>query len=162
MLGAMLADLTALLSALVAIDSVNPSLVPGGKGETRIADFIEGWARDAGLHAERLEETPGRPSVLVRAQGRGGGRTLLLCGHIDTVNVDGMTDPHSPRLEGDRLYGRGAYDMKAGAAAAFVAAREAIRLDLAGDIVVAAWPTRSTPASACKKLSAISMQTPPW
>ena len=134
----MLADLTALLSALVAIDSVNPSLVPGGKGETRIADFIEGWARDAGLHAERLEETPGRPSVLVRAQGRGGGRTLLLCGHIDTVNVDGMTDPHSPRLEGDRLYGRGAYDMKAGVAAALVAAREAIRLDLAGDVVVAA------------------------
>jgi acetylornithine deacetylase len=136
--GAMLADLTALLSGLVAIDSVNPSLVPGGKGETRIADFIEDWARDAGLHAERLEETPGRPSVLVRAQGRGGGRTLLLCGHIDTVNVDGMTDPHSPRLEGDRLYGRGAYDMKAGVAAALVAAREAIRLDLAGDVVVAA------------------------
>jgi acetylornithine deacetylase len=131
-------DLTSLLSSLVAIDSVNPSLVAGGAGESRIADFIEDWARAAGLEAERLEETPGRPSVLVRAPGRGGGRTLLLCGHIDTVNVDGMTDPHRPRVEGDRLYGRGAYDMKGGVAAALIAARELARLGLAGDVVVAA------------------------
>jgi acetylornithine deacetylase len=131
------AELRDLLSGLVATDSVNPSLVPGGAGETRIADFIEGWAREAGLEAERLEETPGRPSVLVRAAGSGGGRTLLLCGHIDTVNVEGMADPHSPRVDGDRLYGRGAYDMKGGVAAALVAAREASRLGLAGDVVVA-------------------------
>ncbi len=76
--------------------------------------------------------------MLVRARGTGGGRTLLLCGHIDTVNVEGMTDPHAPRIEGDRLYGRGAYDMKAGVAAALLAARDASRLSLAGDVVVAA------------------------
>jgi acetylornithine deacetylase len=131
-------DLTALLSALVAIDSVNPSLVPGGAGEAEIASFVERWARGEGLEAERLETTPGRPSVLVRARGTGGGRALLLCGHIDTVNVDGMTAPHEPRIEGDRLFGRGAYDMKAGVAAALWAAREAARLGLAGDVVVAA------------------------
>ena len=131
-------DLTDLLSQLVAIDSVNPSLVPGGAGESEIAAFVARWVRDAGLEVEVLEETPGRPSVIVRAAGRGGGRTLLLCGHLDTVNVEGMTDPHSPRIDGDRLYGRGAYDMKAGVAAALVAAREAARLDLAGDVVVAA------------------------
>jgi acetylornithine deacetylase len=134
----MTSDLTALLSSLVSADSVNPSLVAGGAGEREIAALIEGWARDAGLESERLEETPGRPSVLVRARGSGGGRTLLLCGHIDTVNVEGMTDPHTPRIDGDRLYGRGAYDMKAGVAAALVAAREASRLGLAGDVVVAA------------------------
>jgi acetylornithine deacetylase len=134
----MTADLTALLSALVAIDSVNPSLVAGGAGEAEIAGFVERWARDAGLRAERLERTPGRPSVIVRAPGSGGGRTLLLCGHTDTVNVEGMTDPHAPRVERDRLYGRGAYDMKAGLAAALIAAREAARLGLAGDVVVAA------------------------
>ena len=78
-------DITALLGALVAIDSVNPALVPGGAGEAEIAAFVAGWARDAGLGAERLEATPGRPSVLVRAPGRGGGRTLLLCAHLDTV-----------------------------------------------------------------------------
>ena len=136
--GAVISELTELLSCLVAIDSVNPSLVPGGAGESQIADFVEAWARDAGLEAERLEDNPGRPSVLLRARGTGGGRTLLLCGHIDTVNVEGMTDPHHPRIEGDRLFGRGAYDMKAGVAAALMAAREASRLGLAGDVVVAA------------------------
>jgi acetylornithine deacetylase len=131
-------DLTALLSSLVATDSVNPSLVAGGAGEHEIATVIEAWADDAGLVTERLEETPGRPSVLVRARGAGGGRTLLLCGHVDTVNVEGMAAPHAPRIDGDRLYGRGAYDMKAGVAAALMAAREASRLELAGDVVVAA------------------------
>ena len=131
-------ELTALLSSLVAVDSVNPALVPGGAGEQAIAAVIERWARDAALETERLEETAGRPSVLVRARGTGGGRTLLLCGHVDTVTVEGMDDPHTPRIEGDRLYGRGAYDMKAGVAAALIAARAAARLGLAGDVVVAA------------------------
>ena len=131
-------DLTALLSALVAVDSVNPSLVAGGAGEREVAGLVEAWARDAGLEAERLEGTPGRPSVIVRARGTGEGRTLLLCGHVDTVNVEGMTDPFVPRIDGDRLHGRGAYDMKAGVAAALVAAREAARRGLAGDVVVAA------------------------
>jgi acetylornithine deacetylase len=130
-------EITELLTSLVAIDSVNPSLVPGGAGEAEIAAFIEAWARDAGLATERLEQTPGRPTVLVRAPGTGGGRTLLLCAHTDTVNVEGMTDPHRPRVDGDRLYGRGAYDMKAGLAAALVAAREAAQLSLPGDVVVA-------------------------
>lgn len=131
-------DLTRLTSDLVAIDSVNPSLVEGGAGEIRIAEFIVGWAGRNGLEVELLEETSGRPSVLVRARGSGGGRTLLLCGHIDTVNVEGMTDAHTPRVDGDRLHGRGSYDMKAGVAAALIAAREAARGGLSGDVVVAA------------------------
>ena len=118
-----------LLTRLVAIDSVNPSLVEGGAGEGEIAAFVAGWARDAGLDATVLEGTPGRPSVIVR-DGRGSGRTLLLCGHLDTVG--GVR--REPRLEGDRLYGRGAYDMKAGLAAALIACREAA----AADVVVAA------------------------
>lgn len=131
-------DLTDLASRLVAIDSVNPSLVPGGAGEAEIAAFVAGWARDHGLETDVLEETPGRPSVLVRARGTGGGRTLLLCGHLDTVGVAGMTAPHAPRVDGDRLHGRGAYDMKAGLAAALLACREAAGRGLAGDVVVAA------------------------
>jgi acetylornithine deacetylase len=131
-------DVVELTSALVAIDSVNPSLVAGGVGESACADFIVEWGTRAGLAVQRLEATPGRPSVVVRAPGAGGGRSLLLCGHIDTVNVEGMTDPHTPRIDGDRLYGRGAYDMKAGVASALVACREAAALGLSGDVVVAA------------------------
>jgi acetylornithine deacetylase len=131
-------DTAALLSQLVAIDSVNPSLVAGGAGEREIAAFVTAWAADAGLDAQVLEHTPGRPSVVVRARGTGGGRTLLLCGHYDTVTVEGMTDPHAPRVDGDRLYGRGAYDMKAGVAAALIACRDAAARGLAGDVVVAA------------------------
>jgi len=128
------ADLTA---ALVAIDSVNPALVPGGAGEAEIAAFLVGWAAENGLEARVLEATPGRPSVIVTARGRGGGRTLLLCGHTDTVGVDGMAAPHTPRRDGDRLYGRGTCDMKAGLAAALIAARDAAAGGLAGDVVVA-------------------------
>jgi len=132
------ADVHELTAALIAIDSVNPSLVPGGAGEAVIARWVAGWARENGLDAEMHEATPGRPSVVVRARGTGGGRTLLLCGHLDTVNVEGMDAPHTPRLDGDRLHGRGGYDMKAGVAAALLACREAAGLRLAGDVVVAA------------------------
>jgi acetylornithine deacetylase/succinyl-diaminopimelate desuccinylase family protein len=138
MIAVMRTDVTDLLSRLVAIDSVNPSLVPGGAGEREIVAFVAGWAREQGLEADVLEATPGRPSVVVRARGTVGGRTLMLCGHVDTVTVEGMSDPHAPRIEGDRLYGRGAYDMKAGVAAALIACREAAAAGLAGDVVVAA------------------------
>jgi acetylornithine deacetylase len=131
-------ELTELLARLVEIESVNPSLVPGAAGEQRIAAFVTAWAEANGLEADVSEATPGRPSVVVRARGRGGGRSLLLCGHLDTVGVDGMADPLTPRIEGDRLYGRGAYDMKAGVAAALIACRDAARLGLAGDVIVAA------------------------
>jgi acetylornithine deacetylase len=133
-----MSDVADLTAALVAIDSVNPALVPGGAGEGEIARFVASWAREAGLEADVLEGTDGRPSVLVRARGTGGGRTLLLCGHLDTVGVEGMRDPFAPRADGDRLQGRGAYDMKAGVAAALVACREAAALGLAGDVLVAA------------------------
>ncbi|HYP47740.1 MAG TPA: M20/M25/M40 family metallo-hydrolase, partial [Thermoleophilaceae bacterium] len=134
----MRADIVELTSGLVAIDSINPALVPGGAGEARIASFVAEWAGAAGLEARVLEETPGRPSVIVTARGSGGGRALLLCGHIDTVSVEGMAEPHEPRVEGDRLHGRGAYDMKAGVAAALLACRELASAGLSGDVIVAA------------------------
>ncbi len=131
-------ELVDLLSQLVAIDSVNPALVAGGAGETEIAGFVARWSDANGLEAYVTDGVPGRPSVIVRARGAGGGRSLLLCGHLDTVGVDGMAEPFRARVESDRLYARGAYDMKAGVAAALLACREAARLGLAGDVVVAA------------------------
>ena len=69
----MATDTVELLKALVAIDSVNPSLVAGGAGEREIAAFVVDWARGCGLNAELLERTPGRPSVVVKAHGSGDG-----------------------------------------------------------------------------------------
>lgn len=134
----MTGDLTALLAQLVAIDSINPALVPGGAGEAAIARFIAAWARDAGLEVQIVEPVPGRPSVVAVARGTGGGKSLILNAHTDTVGVAGMTDPLTPRVAGDRLYGRGAYDMKAGLAAAMAATVAARDTGLRGDVILTA------------------------
>src|SRR3954452_14407107 len=131
-------DVIELTSRLVEIDSVNPSLVEGGRGEVEVARYVVDWARHNRLQVDVLEATRGRPSVVVRAPGWGGGRTLMLCAHTDTVGVEGMADPHTPRVDGDRLHGRGPYDMKSGLAAALIAVRELSRQGLAGDVVLAA------------------------
>jgi acetylornithine deacetylase/succinyl-diaminopimelate desuccinylase-like protein len=125
-----------LLAELVTIDSVNPSLSPGAPGEAEIARHVHGWAVAHGLRAEIVDDD-GRPNVLVHG-GAADGPRLLLCAHLDTVGTGGMVDPLTPRIDGDRLYGRGAYDMKAGLAAALVACREADRLGLPAQVVVAA------------------------
>ena len=127
-----------LLSDLVAIDSMNPDLVPGAAGEAAIAAFIADWLRAAGLEVRVEEVQPGRPNVIGIARGSGGGRSLLLNGHIDTVGVTGMSEPFIPRVRDGRLYGRGAYDMKSGVAACMVAAVEAAKLKLRGDVIVTA------------------------
>ncbi len=131
-------DVIGLLDALVRIDSSNPSLSPGAPAEQAIAAFVADWARANGLSVEIVEETPGRPNVLVRGGRDVGGRRLLLCGHLDTVGLAGMRDPLEPRVEADRLYARGAYDMKAGLAAALIAGRDAARAGVDGQVVVAA------------------------
>jgi len=130
-------ELFALLEQLVAIDSVNPDLVPGGRGEGEIADFVAAWLAARGAAVHRLETKPGRPSVVGVFAGSGGGRSLLLDGHLDTVGYAGMERPLAPRRDGDRLYGRGAYDMKCGVAAMLVAAAEAAAAGLRGDVLVA-------------------------
>jgi acetylornithine deacetylase len=129
----------ALLSDLVAIDSVNPSLAHGSRGEAEIAAFLGDVMRHAGLNVTIQEALPGRPNVIGVVEGRGAGRTLMLCGHTDTVGVSGMDRPFIPDIQGERLYGRGAQDMKGGLAAIVDAARSLARHGLdAGRVVVAA------------------------
>jgi len=131
-------DLTALTAALVAIDSTNPDLVPGGAGEVEIAQFVAGWLKRAGLDVEVHELGSSRANVIAIARGSGGGRSLMLNAHMDVVGAGDMGDPWTPRIDGTRLYGRGAYDMKASLAAIMLAGREAARLQLRGDVIVTA------------------------
>jgi acetylornithine deacetylase len=126
-----------LVEALVAIESVNPTLIPGGAGEGEIARFVASWLDRHGVDAEHQELGDGRANVVGRVHGRGGGRTLLLNAHMDTVALGGDGAGLAPRVEGSRLYGRGSYDMKGGLAAIMLAAA-AVRRDLGGDVVVAA------------------------
>ncbi|MGZ3612198.1 MAG: ArgE/DapE family deacylase [Ktedonobacteraceae bacterium] len=131
-------EITDLLQQLVAIDSINPDLVPGGAGEERIARFIAEWFSNAGLEVVWEEPVPGRPNVIGIARGSGGGQTLLLNAHMDTVGVVGMDRPHEPFIQDHRLYGRGAYDMKAGLAAIMVAGVAAKKSSLRGDVIITA------------------------
>jgi acetylornithine deacetylase len=129
-----------LLRDLVAINSVNPTLVPGAPGEAAIADLVAAEMRKSGLDVVVESVAPGRPNVVGVLEGRTKGRTLMFCGHTDTVGVVGMTDPFTPSERDGRLYGRGAQDMKGGVAAMMSAADViAARGGLAtGQLIVAA------------------------
>ncbi|MBI4421448.1 MAG: M20/M25/M40 family metallo-hydrolase, partial [Gemmatimonadetes bacterium] len=128
------------LTRLVQINSINPSLAPGGAGEAEIAGFTAETIRLIGLEVTTHEPEPGRVSTVGILRGTGGGRSLMLNAHYDTVAVEGMPEPFSGALRDGRLYGRGAYDMK-GSLAACIAAAKALadaRQRLAGDLLIAA------------------------
>jgi len=124
---------------LVAIPSVNPSLVPEGAGESEIAELCADGLQSWGFEVEWHEPEPGRPSLVARLEGSDpasgpGNRfdTLILNGHLDTVGIEGMTiDPFDPIIEDGHLLGRGSCDMKSGVAAILAAAR-AVALDPRG------------------------------
>lgn len=130
-----------LLAELVRIDSVNPLLVAGAAGEGAMAQAVAQRLEAAGLAVDVHEVAPGRPNVIGRLPGTGGGKTLILHAHTDTVGVDEMTiPPFEPRIEGGRLYGRGSGDTKAGLAA-MLSTIEAVHrcgVPLRGDVVLAA------------------------
>ena len=131
-------ELQELICSLVAIESVNPDLVPSGSGEGLIASFVASWLSAAGLEVTVVEPVPGRPSVVGVLRGSGGGKSLMLNAHMDTVGAGGMTDAFTPAVREGRVYGRGAYDMKASLAASMLAARSARSLNLKGDVIVTA------------------------
>src|SRR5215472_3800139 len=129
-----------LLGALVRIESVTPWLIPTGSGEAKVAAFIADWVRGTGAEVEVVEVEPGRVNVLARLRGTGGGPTLCLNAHSDTVGYGGWPDEAlMPRLDGDLMYGLGAADDKGGCAAAMLTlasiAESGTRL--AGDLLVA-------------------------
>jgi acetylornithine deacetylase len=130
-------DAVALTRELVRIDSRNPSLVPGGPGESAVADVLASVLREWGFRVEVFDAAPGRPNVVARTGG--GGTSLMFNGHLDVVGTDGMTHaPWGAEEKSGRLYGRGSADMKSGVAAMCAAAARAAdqRSDI--EIIIAA------------------------
>jgi acetylornithine deacetylase len=133
-------ELLANLQKLIAIDSVNPSLVPGGKGEREIAGYIGAYLAALGLQVRYQEIAAGRVNVIATLKGEGGGPTLILNGHTDTVGLDKMAiSPLDPVYRDGKVYGRGSLDMKGGLAAAIAAVRAvaAAGARLRGDVILA-------------------------
>ena len=136
--------------------------VPSPTGEEGVVQEVVGRTfRERGLEVDRWEAGPeemgpyldhvgeqegyeGRPNVAGVRWGSGGGRSMLLNAHVDTVPAGDATawsrDPFGGEVEGDLLYGRGSCDMKGGLVTHLAAldALEAARVTLDGDVTVAA------------------------
>lgn len=132
---------TTTLAELVRTPSINPAFAGGEPSDERaIATRIGAMMRALGMETSEHEPEPGRVSVVGRLRGTGGGRSLMLYGHIDTVGVTAMPEPFAAAIHDGKLYGRGSYDMKGGVTAC-LAAVKAIRdagASLRGDVLIAA------------------------
>jgi acetylornithine deacetylase/succinyl-diaminopimelate desuccinylase-like protein len=133
-------ELEDLLAELVRIDSRNPWLIEGGPGETAIARFLEDRLRPLPVEVSVDEVAPGRPNVVARLRGTGGGPSLCVNAHVDTVG-DASWPGRSmvPVVEGDRLVGLGAADDKGHCAVALLALESLVASGarLRGDVVFA-------------------------
>jgi acetylornithine deacetylase len=127
------------LRDLVRIDSRNPDLEAGAPGEERIARHVADLLAQSGWSAELHDLGDRRVNVVAVRPGTGGGPSLMINAHLDTVGTAGMDDPFSGALRDGRIYGRGAQDTKGGLAAVLAAARS-LSLSgtrLRGDLVLA-------------------------
>jgi acetylornithine deacetylase len=153
-------ELVALASTMIGFDTVTRE----GRGQPRqerdLQQYLAGQLREAGADIDLWEPAPGSvagsrqvpadldwtgyPQLLGRVRGSGGGRCLMLNGHIDVVSPEPRqawtADPFRAEVRDGRLYGRGAVDMKGGLAcivyAAQMLARCGIRPD--GDLLISA------------------------
>ena len=127
-----------ILQELIRTPSVNPSISPDeAHGEEPIAKVAQNWLTANGVNSWLEEAAVGRPNVVAEVGG-GKGPTLVFCAHLDTVGTKGMTiPPFEPRVVGNRVYGRGSYDMKGSAAAILSAATALGHDDFSGRVLVA-------------------------
>jgi acetylornithine deacetylase len=113
---------------LVRIPSVNPKFQSeqGLNRETDVQTLLRGVLTDQGFETEMTDALPGRPNLTGDWAGDEA-RSLILCGHIDTVTVGEAgrwsVDPFGGDIRDGKLYGRGSIDMKGGVAACLAAAR---------------------------------------
>ena len=113
-----------ILQELIQIPSVND-------GEEEVANYIAGLFKDyENIETQIVNSYPGRDNILVKLKGTRPGKIFAVSGHLDVVETgDGWTHPpFEGVIEGNKMYGRGTCDMKAGVAAAL-----AMMLDLADE-----------------------------
>jgi succinyl-diaminopimelate desuccinylase len=113
-------DCLSLTKKLISFNTVNP---PGQEREC--ARYIGTLLEDGGFKTEYFEFEERRTSLVARIQGKGNKGPLCFTGHMDTVPIgtaQWMSDPLGGECEGDKIYGRGSTDMKAGLAAMMIAA----------------------------------------
>ena len=131
-------EILELLEQLVGIDSVNPTLDPGGSGEAELARFVADWLERKNVAVEYTDLGDSRANVTGRVAGRGGGHSLMLNAHLDTVGIAGENAGLTPRVEGNRVYGRGTLDMKGSLAVIMLVASAVAREPLGGDLILTA------------------------
>jgi acetylornithine deacetylase len=152
-------DIVSLAIDLIGFDTTTRETIDApAREEAGCQDYIAGRMRAAGAEVDVWEPPPedvagsrlvtpgwrfeGRPQLVARFPGRGGGRSLLLNGHIDVVSGEPRerwtSDPLAGEVRGGMLYGRGACDMKGGVACIISAAEAlaAVGASLAGDLLV--------------------------
>lgn len=134
----MVAEAVPLLSALIQARSCNP---PGN--EAAAARVLGTYLRRAGIDIAVYEAAAARHNLVARIRGAGGGPSLLLLSHLDTVDADAgewSVDPWRGEVGQGSVWGRGALDLKGQAAAQAVAVASLLREGtiLRGDIVLAA------------------------
>jgi acetylornithine deacetylase/succinyl-diaminopimelate desuccinylase family protein len=142
-------ELIRTISRAVQIPSVNPRYpgeaydeVVGGEG--RVSQLVADVYRQMDAEVDVFGLEPGRENAVGLIRGAGGGRSLIYNGHVDVVPAGRVEnwrhEPFSGRIDGDRIWGRGSTDMKAGVLAQAFAARALVRsgVRLGGDLILEA------------------------
>ena len=134
------AELVELAKALISFPTASPPGRNTAAAQTFVGDYLSGL----GFEIDRFDVYAGDPDIVARLRGanRAQYASLLFNGHIDVAETGPLErwtrDPFTPSLEGNRLYGRGATDMKGPMAAALFAIRvvRELGVELGGDLLV--------------------------
>jgi len=144
-------DLISLATTLIAFDTTARNVGDPPRDEAALQEYLAELLRESGAtsdlwepEAEDMQGKPlvppgldfvGRPQLIARRAGAGGGRSLLFNGHIDVVSVEPRdawtSDPFAAQVRDGKLYGRGACDMKGGIAAMVFATQVLAQSDIA-------------------------------